>query len=77
MIENTIKTIEAQVPDAVWQQARDLAARERIPLEQLISLAVTQTVGAWSNELPGGASQARQPREVFAGAGAGARRGST
>ena len=45
-----MKTIEAQVPDAVLQQARELAARERIPLEQLISLAVTQTVGVWSNE---------------------------
>jgi hypothetical protein len=45
-----MKTIEAQVPDAVLQQARALAARERIPLEQLISLAVTQTVGVWSNE---------------------------
>ena len=36
------------MPDAVLQPARELAAREYIPLEQLISLAVTQTVGAWS-----------------------------
>ncbi|GDY24059.1 hypothetical protein LBMAG56_54060 [Verrucomicrobiota bacterium] len=65
MIENTIKTIEAQVPDAVWQQARDLAARERIPLEQLISLAVTQTVGAWSNESCLAARAKRGSREKF------------
>lgn len=45
-----MKTIEAQVPDAVLQQARELAAREHISLEQLISLAVTQTVGVWSHE---------------------------
>ena len=49
-VENDMKTIEAQVPDAVLQQARDLAERERIPLEQLICLAVTQTIGVWSNE---------------------------
>lgn len=43
-------TIEAQVPDAVLEQARALADRERIPLSQLISLAVTQAVGVWSHE---------------------------
>ena len=43
-------TIEAQVPDAVLEQARALAQRERIPLAQLISLAVTQSVGVWSHE---------------------------
>ena len=45
-----MKTIEAKVPEAVLEQARELAAREGIPLEQLISLAVTQTVGVWSHE---------------------------
>ena len=43
-------TIEAQVPEPVMEQARALAARERISVEQLISLAVTQTVGVWSHE---------------------------
>ena len=43
-------TIEARVPEAVLEQARLLAERERIPLEQLISLAVTQSVGVWSHE---------------------------
>jgi len=45
-----MKTIEAQIPEPVLKQAQELAARERIPLEQLISLAVTQSVGIWSNE---------------------------
>lgn len=45
-----MKTIEAQVPEAVLEQARKLAERERIPVEQLISLAVTQAVGVWSHE---------------------------
>ena len=43
-------SIEAQVPEAVMEQARALAERERIPLAQLISLAVTQSVGVWSHE---------------------------
>ncbi len=43
-------TIEAQVPEAVMEQARALAERERIPLAQLISLAVTQSAGVWSHE---------------------------
>ncbi len=42
--------IEAQVPEPVLEQARALAAREGIPLEQIISLAVTQSVGVWSHE---------------------------
>ena len=42
--------IEAQVPEPVLEQARALAERERIPLAQLISLAVTQSVGVWSHE---------------------------
>ena len=43
-------TIEAKIPEPVLKQARELAERENIPLEQIISLAVTQSVGVWSNE---------------------------
>jgi hypothetical protein len=43
-------TIEAKIPEPVLKQAQELAKREQISLEQLISLAVTQTVGIWSNE---------------------------
>ena len=52
-----MKTIEAKVPDAVLQQARELAERERIPLEQLISLAVPQTVGVWRRGLSAAAAR--------------------
>jgi len=45
-----MNTIEAQIPEPVLKQAQELAAREHIPLEQIISLAVTQAVGVWSNE---------------------------
>ncbi len=43
-------TIEAKIPEPVFKQAEELAERENISLEQLISLAVTQAVGVWSNE---------------------------
>jgi hypothetical protein len=45
-----MKTIEAHIPEPVLKQAQELAARENIPLDQIISLAVTQAVGVWSNE---------------------------
>ncbi len=45
-----MKTIDAQIPEPVLKQAQELAAREHIPLEQIISLAVSQAVGVWSNE---------------------------
>jgi len=43
-------TIQTQIPEPVLEQARVLAERERIPIEQLITLAVTQSVGVWSHE---------------------------
>jgi len=43
-------TIEAKIPEPVLKQAEELAEREQISLEQLISLAVTQAVGTWSKE---------------------------
>lgn len=60
-----MKTIEAQVPEAVLQQARELAERERIPLEHLISLAVTQAVGVWSHESYLATRAKRGEREKF------------
>ena len=45
-----MKTIKTQIPDAGLKQAQELAKREKIPLKQLISLAVAQSVGVWSNE---------------------------
>ena len=43
-------TIEAKIPEPVLKLAEELAEREQISLEQLISLAVTQAVGTWSKE---------------------------
>jgi hypothetical protein len=43
-------TIEVQIPEAVFNQAQEIARHENIPLTQVISMAVTQAVGVWSNE---------------------------
>lgn len=41
-------TIQASISDPVLRQAMNLAERDQIPLDQLISLAVTQAVGVWT-----------------------------
>ena len=58
-------TIEAKIPEPVLRQARELAEREKIPLDQLISLAVTQAVGVWSNESYVTLRAKRASREKF------------
>jgi len=60
-----MKTIEAQIPEPVLKQAQELAEREHIPLEHLISLAITQTVGVWSNESYVALRAKRASREKF------------
>jgi hypothetical protein len=58
-------TIEANIPEPVLKQAKELAEREKIPLDQLISLAVTQAVGVWSNESYMALRAKRASREKF------------
>jgi hypothetical protein len=58
-------TIEAKIPEPVLKQAKELAEREQISLEQLISLAVTQAVGIWSNESYSSLRAKRGSREDF------------
>ena len=60
-----MKTIEAHIPEPVLKQAQELAARENIPLDQLISLALTQAVGVWSNESYVALRAKRCSREKF------------
>jgi hypothetical protein len=60
-----MKTVEAQIPEPVLKQARELAARENIPLEQIITLAVAQAVGVWSNESYVALRAKRASREKF------------
>jgi hypothetical protein len=58
-------TIETQIPEPVLQQAEELAAREHIPLEQLISLAVTRAIGTWNDENEIAMRAKRNGRERF------------
>lgn len=43
-------TIRVQIPEAVLKQAQNLADRENVSVEQIISLAATQAIGVWSSE---------------------------
>jgi hypothetical protein len=45
-----MRSIETKLPEAVYQQALELAARENLPVEQIISLAVAQAMAAWNND---------------------------
>jgi hypothetical protein len=58
-------TIETKIPEPVLKQAKELAERENIPLEQLISLAITQAVGIWSNESYIASRAKRASRQKF------------
>ncbi len=60
-----MKTVEAQIPEPVLKQAQELADRENVPLEQIISLAVAQSVGIWSNESYAALRAKRGSREKF------------
>jgi len=60
-----MKTVEVQIPEPVLKQAQELAERENVPLEQIISLAVAQSVGVWSNESYVAMRAKRGSREKF------------
>jgi len=60
-----MKTVEAQIPEPVLKQAQELAERENVPLEQIITLAVAQSVGVWSNESYVALRAKRGSREKF------------
>jgi 23S rRNA G2445 N2-methylase RlmL len=38
----------AQVPDALFKQVEALAARENLSIDQLVAIALTSQVSAWS-----------------------------
>ncbi|MBA2645884.1 MAG: hypothetical protein H0U81_03700 [Pyrinomonadaceae bacterium] len=39
--------IESRIPDALFAQAKQLAERENISLDQLVTIALTAQVSAW------------------------------
>ena len=47
---NQMTTIQAQVPDSLYQQVAEFAARENMTVEQVISQALAQALRAWSTQ---------------------------
>jgi hypothetical protein len=45
-------TIHAEVPDGIYKQVVELAHKENVPVERLVSLALAQALGAWGSESP-------------------------
>lgn len=43
-------TLSVQVPESVYRQIETLAAREQMPLEQLVALALTAQVTVWLSQ---------------------------
>jgi hypothetical protein len=42
-------TIQAQVPDPLARQVEELAAQEKVSVDQLVSIALAYQVSAWRN----------------------------
>lgn len=42
-----MRTIQTDVPKAISKQAVELAEKEDVPVEQLVSLALAQPLGVW------------------------------
>jgi hypothetical protein len=42
-----MKTIQAQVPDPLARQVEELAAQEKVSVDQLVSIALAYQVSAW------------------------------
>jgi hypothetical protein len=42
-----MKTIQAQVPEPLAKQVEELAAQEKVSIDQLVSIALAYQVSAW------------------------------
>lgn len=42
--------IQTKIPDAIYKQAAEFAEKENLSLEQVISLALAHSLGAWNAE---------------------------
>ena len=63
-----MKTVQAEIPDAVLKRAEELAKRENISLRELVSLALTQAIAGWTNESYIALRRKGADRERFLGA---------
>lgn len=60
-----MKTIEVKIPDTVLDQAHEIALSEGAPLEQILSLAITQALSNWNSESALVLRHKRADREKF------------
>lgn len=42
--------LNVQIPDSLYKQIEDLAAKENIPIEQLVTVALSAQVSAWTTK---------------------------
>lgn len=40
-------TLTAKIPDALYKQVEELMKREKLPLDQLVAIALSAQVSAW------------------------------
>lgn len=45
-----MRTVEIRITEAVLRQAQDLALNQNMTAEQVLSMAVTEAIGAWTNK---------------------------
>ena len=60
-----MSVIHAEVPDKLFQQVTELARRENMPVERLVSLALAQALGAWQTHSVIAERARRASREGF------------
>ena len=60
-----MSVIHAELPDKLFQQVTELARRENIPVERLVSLALAQALGAWQTQSVIADRARRASREDF------------
>ncbi|MBW4598787.1 MAG: hypothetical protein KME29_04030 [Calothrix sp. FI2-JRJ7] len=42
--------LNVQIPDSLYKQVEALAARENVPIEQLVAIALSAQVSAWTTK---------------------------
>ncbi len=40
-------TLNAQIPDSLFEQAQDLSSKENLPLDQFVAIALSAQISAW------------------------------
>jgi hypothetical protein len=62
-------TLNVTIPDTVYRQIAELAARQQVSVERIVSAALAEQVSGWAPNRANG--RARQSREFSGSAGQG------